>query len=318
MGHATRCVPIIQSELAKGHEVLLASNGRSADFLSGYFPHIEVWRDIPDYAVTYPADGNMAYHFAKDAWRILRVIKEEHEWLAKKIDEHAIQRVISDNRYGLSSSKACCTFITHQLHIQGPWWSRPWTKLALKYFIQGFDECWVPDYQGERSLAGELSQPISSSVLKYIGPLSRFKGAAACKPTDNEVLVLISGPEPLRSCLQKQLLHVLKELGKPSVMLCGLPNGESEMVDGNVRILSHTSDEHFIDLVSRSRYIICRPGYSTLMDLHVLNRKALLIPTPGQTEQEYLAHRFQQCFGFTVLNQSSLTTDNVLNNLIES
>jgi uncharacterized protein (TIGR00661 family) len=316
LGHATRCVPIIQSEVAKGHEVVLASNGRSADFLASYFPDLELLHDIPDYAITYPANGGMVSHFAKDAFRLLKVIKSENEWLKEKIEEYSFTHVISDNRYGLYSSLARCTLITHQLTIQCPWWSQPFTKLALKRYVERFDECWVPDYQGEKSLAGELSQSNAFGQLKYIGPQSRFKKAVPHIEPTYDVLAIISGPEPLRSGLQNQLLQILKEIGKPAVMLCGLPNGASEMVDENVRIITHTSDEQFIDLVSRSKHIICRSGYSTLMDLHVMNRKALLISTPGQTEQEYLAHRFQQHFGFMSLNQSALTTENVLNNLI--
>jgi uncharacterized protein (TIGR00661 family) len=317
LGHATRCVPIIQSELEKGHEVVLASNGRSADFLASQFPKLELLNDIPDYAVTYPANGSMARHFAKDAFRLLKVIKSENEWLKKKIEEYAFTHVISDNRYGLYSSHAHCTLITHQLNIRGPWWSRPFTSLAMKRYVDRFDECWIPDYQGDKSLAGELSQSNSFAHLKYIGPQSRFKNDVPCIEPTYEVLAIISGPEPLRSVLQNQLLQVLKEIGKPSVMLCGLPNGAAEIIDGNVRMLSHAEDEEFVGLVARSRYIVCRSGYSTLMDLYVMNRKALLIPTPGQTEQEYLAHRFQQRFGFTTLSQSLLNTENVLSNLVE-
>jgi len=37
--------------------------------------------------------------------------------------------------------------------------------------------------------------------------------------------------------------------------------------------------------------VISRSGYTTIMDLAVLEKKAYFIPTPGQNEQEYLAKR---------------------------
>nr|MBP6558208.1 glycosyltransferase [Flavobacterium sp.] len=40
--------------------------------------------------------------------------------------------------------------------------------------------------------------------------------------------------------------------------------------------------------------VLCRSGYTTVMDLAKLEKKAFFIPTPGQFEQEYLAKRYKR------------------------
>lgn len=327
IGHAARCVPVIREQLAKGNEVMLASNGRSADFLKYHFPSITLRTDIPDYCITYPESGSMAWHFMKDAPRILNVIKAEKKWLEKIIEKEKITHVISDNRYGLSSKKIHSTFITHQLNIQGAGIAQPLLRYWLKKYISRFDECLIPDYEGEKNLSGSLSHGYSYlKNIRYINPLSRFSNSPLLSPLSSgegsgvrsregrgeAYLAIISGPEPQRTLLQQKLLAALKELKQPAAMLCGLPNGLSEKQDENVLLISHADDERFVQLINSSTHIICRSGYSTLMDLHALNRKALLIPTQGQTEQEYLAQRFKERFDFGVLKQKDITAQNIL------
>lgn len=313
IGHAARCVPIIKEQLALGNEVILASNGKSAAFLKHCFPSLILRTDIPDYKITYPSSGSMVWHFAKDAKRILNVIKAEGKWLDNFIDEEKITHVISDNRYGLSSERIHSTFITHQLNIHGAGIAQPLLRHWLKKYISRFDECFVPDYEGEENLSGSLSHGHSYlKNVRFIGPQSRFSTTSSSNSFRFDYLVIISGPEPQRSLLHKRLLQILKELKKPAVMLCGLPDGMNEKQDENVLLISHADDERFVQLINQSKHIICRSGYSTLMDLHALKRKALLIPTPGQTEQEYLAQRFKERFGFGVLKQKDITAQNIL------
>lgn len=317
LGHATRCVPIIRKELKQGNEVILASNGNSVAFLKDYFPELTVRTDIPDYNIRYSASANMIWHFARDYRRILKVIKDENNWLNRIIDEEKITRVISDNRYGLSSKKVHSTFITHQLYIQSVAAVQPLLRYWLKKYISRFDDCMIPDYEGKENLSGKLSHGKSYlNHLRYIGPLSRFDNLAenlipVGVETSYTFLGIISGPEPQRSILQEKILNALKESGEPSVLLCGLPDGKKESIEGNVRLISHADDEQFVRLLNVSQHVICRPGYSTLMDLHTLKKKALLIPTPGQTEQEYLTMRFEKHFGFKSLKQSEISLQNI-------
>jgi len=313
IGHAARCVPLIKQQLDKGNEVILASNGRSAAFLKNYFPSLQIRTDIPDYRITYPSSGKMVWHFSKDARRILSVIKAEEKWLDQFIDEEKITHVISDNRYGLFSKRIYSTFITHQLHIQGAGIAQPLLRFWLKKYVSRFNECLVPDYEGEENLTGKLSHGYSFlKNLRFVGPQSRFSEVISISNVQYEYFAIISGPEPQRSLLHAKLLQAFKELNIPAAMLCGLPEGMNEEQDENVLLISHADDQRFIQLLNQSKHVVCRSGYSTLMDLLALKRKALLIPTPGQTEQEYLALRFKEQFGFGVLKQNDISAQNLL------
>lgn len=312
MGHATRCVPIIRGCLERGHEVILATNGRSADFLRRYFPQLTFLHDIPDYDISYPQSGSFTWYFIKETPRLFKIIRAEKLWLERIIKEHSITKVISDNRYGLYAKNIPSILVTHQLNIQvsGIWKSA--VNAVLKHYISPFNEVIIPDNSDKNSFAGKLVLPsFKVRNLRYIGPLSRFENIEVSKSIKFKFVAIVSGPEPQRTFLQNRLLEIFKELKQPSVILCGLPDGLSEVQDENVMLVSHADDARFLQLVSSSENIICRSGYSTLMDLMALNRKALLIATPGQIEQEYLAQRFQEKFGFSTIHQSEISVERI-------
>ena len=290
LGHATRCVPLIKRLLAEGHRVQLASNGRSARWLADYFPNLAVLTDIPDYAVTYPVDGSMARHFLKESPRLLRVIRAEHAWLERFAEVHTIDEVYSDNRYGLYHEHVKCILITHQLFIRTPWYARAIVHRITDYYIQKFNGCWVPDYAGESNLSGALSHASKlPHNVEFIGPQSRFSDVRIDQSAPSyDVVALVSGPEPTRSHFQQQLLDRFQAEGTLSLMVCGTPDQPFDVQEGNVRMVSHLPDAQLAGVLKLARHIICRPGYSTIMDLHALGCKAEFIPTPGQTEQEYL------------------------------
>ncbi len=290
LGHATRCVPLINRLLAEGHNVQLASNGRSARWLANYFPQLKVHTDIPDYAITYPERGSMEWHFLKQSPRLLRVIRAEHRWLERFTEAHTIDEVYSDNRYGLYHERVKCTLITHQLFIRAPWYARAGVHRLTEHYIQQFDACWVPDYASEPNLSGALSHASKlPRNVKFIGPQSRFTNVmfdASAPVYDN--VALISGPEPTRSHFQAELLLRFQQEGKTALIVCGTPEQSFDRTEGCVRLVSHLSDAQLADVLKSAGHLVCRPGYSTIMDLHVLGCKAEFIPTPGQTEQEYL------------------------------
>lgn len=290
LGHATRCVPLIKRLLAEGHHVQLASNGRSARWLADYFPHLAVHTDIPDYAVTYPLNGYMAWHFLKESPRLLRVIRAEHAWLERFAEAHAIDEVYSDNRYGLYHEHVKCILITHQLFIRAPWYARAAVHGLTEYYIQKFNACWVPDYAGEANLSGALSHATKlPRNVEFIGPQSRFTDIRIDENAPRyDMVALLSGPEPTRSHFQQQLLSRFQAEGTLSLIVCGTPDLPFDFQEGNVRMVSHLPDAQLAGILKSAGRIVCRPGYSTIMDLHVLGCKAELIPTPGQTEQVYL------------------------------
>jgi hypothetical protein len=232
----------------------------------------------------------MEWHFLKEAPRLLRVIRAEHAWLERFTETHALDEVYSDNRYGLYHESVKCTLITHQLFIRTPWYARAAVHRLTEYYIQKFNACWVPDYAGESNLSGALSHAARLPCnVQFIGPQSRFtEGTFDTSVPTYDNVALISGPEPARSHFQAELLLRFQQEGKSALMVCGTPEQFFDLMEGCVRVVSHLPDAQLAGVLKSAGHIVCRPGYSTIMDLHALGCKAEFIATAGQTEQEYL------------------------------
>jgi len=293
LGHATRCIPIIKEFLASGCSVIFAAEGSQKELLQEEFPALKCL-DLPGYRVTYSTKRGLTFlKIICQIPKILIQIKRENRWLNNILSRERPDIVISDNRYGLHSLGVFCVLITHQLHIKtgmGRSVERILSRINLRY-INRFSVCWVPDLQGEQSLAGVMSVPDQLPVipLRYIGWLSRFSNPGLETP-GNDLLIILSGPEPQRTILESQLLKELKKHEGSAIMVRGLP-GEVDLPDvsPNVSIYNHLSTATFNRVISQSAVIISRAGYSTIMDLVTLGKKSILIPTPGQAEQEWLA-----------------------------
>ena len=319
LGHATRCAVLIDRWLKDGHEIILASNGRSAAWLKQRFPQLEVLIDIPDYAVTYPGNGNMVLHFAKQMPRLMRVIRAENRWLERIITERSIDRVYSDNRYGLYDDRVPCTLITHQLYVRVPGWTQPLVYFMLNRYCKRFQSIWIPDYEEGNTLSGALSHGGNwDNRVRYIGPLSRLaldsaraersQGSVA-ERSRGPVVALISGPEPSRTAFENQLRKLLVKTGLPALLILGKPDCVHGEVQGNLTIVNHLPDDELAHELKQAQLILCRSGYSTIMDLHALNKRALLVATPGQTEQEYLAGYHAMQGTHDAIRQHELTAE---------
>ncbi len=285
IGHATRCVPIIKSLLDNNYEVVIAADLRPLHLLSIEFPKLEIIR-LSGYNIKYPTYLPMSISMLLQIPKILWNIKKENNALNNIIEDYKIDGVISDNRYGLYTKKVPCVFITHQLQIQSPYFSKEIQELNYNY-INKFNACWVIDDK-ENNLAGKLSNPdFLPNNTSYIGTQSRFEYKKTKKQYD--FLAIVSGPEPQRTILEKGLIKALKDRKEKSVILLGKPELNDTIKIGNLTIKSHLNAKDLCSLILRSELIICRPGYSTIMDLKKLKSNAFFIPTPGQTEQEYLA-----------------------------
>ena len=205
-------------------------------------------------------------------------------------DLYKIDIVISDNRFGLYNKNAHCIFITHQLQIKtgNHFTEKIAQKINYKY-INRFNECWVIDEEGNNNLAGELSHPttLPKTAVRYIGVLSRFKKYEVEKKYD--LLALLSGPEPQRTIFENTLLAQMQTLPLDIVVVRGLPTEEEILEVGDLKIYNHLPADALNKMILSAKVIIARSGYTTLMDIATLQAKAIFVPTPGQTEQEYLA-----------------------------
>jgi uncharacterized protein (TIGR00661 family) len=297
IGHATRCVPIIRSFLDQGDEVLIAADGRPLAFLEREFPALTFIR-FPGYHIRYPKGSYMAWKMLLQGPSLLNGIRKEHKQLQKIVQDHQVDLVISDNRFGLWSRHLPSIFITHQLDIQIPNYLRPFSGIlqSLNYLIiNKYQECWIPDFPNHHGLAGRLSHPEKlPQKARYIGTLSRFdpkkRPELPASFPDFELLVLLSGPEPQRSILEEKLITMVRKTDIKTIMVRGMTESmETTQPADNLWVFDHLESDQLQACMERALIIICRSGYSSLMDITTLGKRAILIPTPGQTEQEYLA-----------------------------
>ncbi|MBI2967471.1 MAG: glycosyl transferase family 28 [Bacteroidetes bacterium] len=297
LGHATRCIPVIREFTAAGADVIIGSNSAAMILLRKEFPQLE-WVELPAYNIRYRFPGSMFLSVTAALPGIIFTIIREHNRLQQIIRTHKIDAVISDNRWGLWTKKVPSVFITHQVMIKCPHllkFLEPLLCFLHKQIINRFTFCWIPDLEGDGNLSGDLSHkyPVPRNA-KFIGWISRFMGQ------DNEnreniydLIVILSGPEPQRTKMEKNILNQLKSFSGKVIFCRGLPAGDMELPEWKgyctVEFLDHLNSDEMALKILQSGIIIARSGYSTLMDLAVLGKKAILIPTPGQPEQEYLA-----------------------------
>lgn len=296
LGHATRCIPIIQLLLKRNVNVFIAASGRSLALLKKEFPDL-TFIDFAGYTINYPTSTGMIFKVLSSLPKIFRGIKQEHDQLEKIIDKYKIDIVISDNRYGCWNKKVKSIFITHQLMIKSPFGEQSLHHLILKY-VGKYHECWIPDNSHSNNLSGDLAHkyPLPKNTF-FIGALSRFENNSSIPSKisfDYDVMAIISGPEPQRTIFEKKITEQFSTSKLKGLIISGKPDNDYSQEKGTTTIVSHLNSLEMKTAILNSEIIISRSGYSTIMDLAVLNKKAVFIPTPGQTEQEYLANFFMK------------------------
>jgi uncharacterized protein (TIGR00661 family) len=314
LGHATRCVPVIRDLLNNNCEVWLACEGAQEKLLRKEFPSLS-FLPLQGYRIKY-SKNSITGKILLQIPSILRSIKEENSWLKEQVSKFGFEAVISDNRYGLYHEKIFSVFITHQLRIKSSLgkWSEKIVQQWNYKFIDRFHECWVPDEKGENNLAGELSHPLKMPLIptKYIGPLSRFEKKDIAEKK-NHLLIILSGPEPQRTILENKVIDQIVNYPATATIVRGLP-GERNIIPSTntIHFYNHLSSEELNTEAMKAEFIISRSGYSTIMDIAALQKKSILIPTPGQTEQEYLAdHLMKKQFAFCTDQDKFLLLKNI-------
>jgi UDP-N-acetylglucosamine transferase subunit ALG13 len=320
LGHATRCIPIIRELLAQGCDVWLAGEGAQEHLLKTEFPQLP-FLNLPGYRIFYSkTKKGLLWKMIQQVPKMRRAILYEHEWLKRVVKENRFDAVISDNRYGLYHPGITCIFITHQLNIKssaGRWSEKILQNRNYKY-INRFTKCWVPDAEGENNLGGRLSHPEKKPAVpvQYIGLLSRFeKGESphvtAAEEKPGHLLIILSGPEPQRSILENKMLREISHYYGTATMVRGLPGSSSLVPSTNMlQFYNHLPADELHKELLQAEYVISRCGYSTVMDLVTLQKKSILIPTPGQSEQEYLSKTlFQKQFAFCISQKEFSLSD---------
>ena len=311
LGHASRCIPLIHRFLDEGHDVMLGGDGESLTLLKQHFPQLPVLCLAP-LNIRYSRSPRQTWAVLRALPQLLRNAIQDHYILKDCLRTTPIDKVISDNRFGLYSPQTHCVYITHQIHIRLPrtWrWAEPIVNALHARTYNRYNELWIPDHEDPScSLAGDLSHPAPTTPqTQYIGPLSRFslpiQTAAADLQAD--VVAVLSGLEPQRTIIEQQLIQRFADSQEQVLIIQGLVNRPKTRIHRrNTTIIPHLPDSELLPILQQAHTIIARSGYSTIMDLHTLGMlpKAELIPTPGQPEQEYLATHIKHFITNSIIN----------------
>ncbi len=310
LGHATRCIPIINNLISEGYNPILASDGLALELLKKEFPELKTI-ELPSYQIEYPKKGkDFNWKMFKNSPKMLKAIIGEKKVVKKLVKELNLCGIISDNRLGVRSKKVPSVFITHQLNVISG--SLSWITNQLHWnIISKFDECWVPDFKSKPNLTGKLGHLKKSNFnIKYIGVLSRFEKNEISMVYD--LMVLLSGPEPQRSILEEKLTAEVAKFKGKVVFVKGVVCEEqvSETID-NITFFNFMTSKTLEKTINESKIILCRSGYTTIMDLAKLEKKAFFIPTPGQGEQEYLAQKLKANKMVPTTNQDEFVIENL-------
>ncbi len=293
LGHATRCIPIIKALITQSFEPILASDGIALTLLKKEFPELETI-DLPSYDIKYAKKGkNFKRKILLDTPKMLKAINKEKKLINKLIKDTRIDGIISDNRFGIYHKKIPCVFITHQLNVLTG--NTTWLSSKMhQSIIKKFDECWVPDTEGKPNLTGKLGHlKHTTPAIKYIGPLSRLSKIDL--PKKNDLMVILSGPEPQRTFLEEKLIVELAHF-KGTILFVKGKVETSQVINrkDNIVFYNFMNSKDLEIAFNESNIVLSRSGYTTIMDLAKLEKKAFFIPTPGQYEQEYLAKRLMK------------------------
>ena len=319
LGHATRSIPVIHAFLRKGFQVSIAGEGNSLLLLKKEFPESSFY-PLEGIQVSY---NNSSLDILLKTPSLLKSIQKEHAQFIELCNQINPQLIVSDNRYGAWHPTIPSIFIGHQLYLQAPnvisKFAEPFLFYLHKQFLKRFNKIWIPDFPGNDNLSGVLSHHSSihqNFNCEFIGAISRLKKEESNHP-DNayEIAVLISGPEPQRSYFEEACINEAKRLNKKTIIVRGKPSEEKKSTDGNITMVSHLDNQELSSVLTQAKYIVCRSGYSTLMDLATLNKTALCIPTPGQTEQLYLAKYLSKQHKIAFQYQSAMDWEKGLNSL---
>nr|WP_237421229.1 glycosyltransferase [Flavobacterium sp. Sd200] len=293
MGHATRCIPVIDALENHGFEPIIASDGTTLELLKKEFPHLKTI-ELPGYHAEYAKTG--AFFKLKILLQMPRMflaIRHENKLVCNIVKEHNLAGIISDSRLGAYCKNVPTVFLTHQLNIL----SGSTTALATKihqYFLRRFTQCWVPDVETSPNLSGKLGHTEDPGIKpKYIGLLSRLHK----KTTEKQysLMVLLSGGEPQRTELEEKLRAELKKYNGKTLFVQGLIEPEQKMVkEGNTLFYNYMNTAQIEEAMNQSEVVLCRPSYTNVMDLAKLCKKAFFIPVPGEYEQEYLAKKLKR------------------------
>jgi hypothetical protein len=320
LGHASRCIPVIRAFRNEGWNVTIASSGGGAELIRQE-PDLagEEIVPFPGFRVSYSRTLLFARLALQMPEFLYHKVKEKRA-LNELVKMLKPDLIVSDNRYGLLHDSVPSVLITHQLNPSLPGRLSAAEK-PLSSVIRGwagaFNECWIPDVP-ENPAAGKLTEGWERlGNAFFTGWLSRFAGAAipaggAGSPR-YRIIFILSGPEPQRTMLEGMITGGCLRTGINALLVRGLPGEPPQWESrGNLEIVSYLASAGLLKAAGESELVVCRSGYSSVMDMLALGKTALLVPTPGQTEQEYLGKWLAQKQWFRVISQKEFKVETII------
>ena len=302
MGHATRTAPLIQFAADQGWAVHVATKGTALAFLRTQFsPEAISFHTKPGPDITYAKRGTWM-KIAAQVPEFLSSIRKETSWTAEFVARHGITHIVSDNCYGVHHPDIPCVLMSHQLQLPVPNAVAALASTFVNKHAAQFRSVWIPDDESV-GLSGALTSHHQLPHAEYVGILSRLSPHAA--QGNWRTVGMVSGPEPHRKLMELALLRWMKGIPGPCLLIAGRP-GDKVEVNDHVTVWPDPSAEDLAGALRGAETIVCRSGYSSLLDLAALGQRAILVPTPGQPEQLLLARHWAQTFGMATCTQHEL------------
>ncbi|MFY8078905.1 MAG: glycosyltransferase, partial [Flavobacteriales bacterium] len=303
----------ISQFIQEGNTVEIACSENQESFFKTKFPSLKIHVTLPNNHIQIESGKGLFFKLGLRVFEFRSNWKKEKKWVNKHLESNSYDVIYSDNRYGFYNPNVHSVLLTHQLNLPGPKLLLLLPQMVLNKNLNRFNEIEIPDFNEEPKLSGNLSRTTSRVNATFIGPLSQIRKNHTS--TKKQLLLILSGPEPQRSRFAKDIVEETLQLGFQIVVA-----GESQSIPKSelVKELGYCNSAELEMLMNESSHIVCRSGYSTLMELATIGKKALLIPTSGQFEQEYLAKYWEEQFNFPTANENEISTKDFVNYLNDS
>ena len=311
LGHATRDLILLRALLAAGHRITVLSNGRALQLLRQELAaacEFIALKDMPK-----PLSRRAFWFYVKMSlalpW-VFHTFHRERQLVQQLCRTRHFDRIVSDTRYGVCSEEIPSYYLVHSLRQIIP--GRPknlerMVERSQRRLLRNGCKILIPD-QLKDGLAGDLCHRLACTWgdrLAYIGILSSLQ-RVPCQP-DIDVFISVSGAEPQRSIFERLVLSQTSKLKGKVIVTLGRPEAPGMVtLNGHVTVYGYLNRAQQQGMMNRARLIVSRSGYTTLMELAALGKKALLVPTVGQSEQEYLAAHHRRMGHVHAIHQSKL------------
>ncbi|MEO9534060.1 MAG: glycosyltransferase [Crocinitomicaceae bacterium] len=293
MGHLTRCSVLIRQLLLAENKIVFAGTDFQCNWILCEFPSVNC-EIIEGYKVTLDSEKSTYWQMIAQSAKMSKVMRFESQKAEELSQKYNADVIISDNRYAFRSKLTQNILLTHQLSPPVPLFRKAVTK-RIQNWANEFDFCWIPD-NNESPFCKDLNEVQLKIPLTYIGRLSRFNKITAAEKFD--FCFIASGPSPQIEKFSEMVSNLLNHHHQKYVLVVPVDMGLPHQV-------VNPSTEKLNELICQSSKVIARAGYTTMMELSELNKLSILVPTPGQYEQEFLADQ-TNLSGFTFVQQKQL------------